>query len=212
MPPAAVLAVEMSSAIKTFSWWQGHKSQRKEKWKVNDSTAWLAGAVFPNCLYPELFRTSSASRADEEGGHWQHRRNKSPRPSSLTTLGFLFLSEQGEASTGLSGPHLSGISNKSEFDMKLTGCSWRCWWQPESPPESPKLLTCPHKAEEECDKLASEIWPPCETVSAESSSLRRKDWVSQIRAMQPHLWSGRTLFSFLAQESKVQLIHWEIQD
>lgn len=104
-------------------------------------------------------------------GRWQRTRSNSPHPSCLTTLGILFLSEQGEAWAGLNGPHLSGILNKFEFDMKLTRCSWSCWWQQFSLVLS--LYNLSHKAEG-YDKLVPELWPSSKPVSAESSSLRGK--------------------------------------
>lgn len=60
------LAIEMSSAIETFPWWQHQKRQQK-KWNVNDCTTLLAWAVFPNCRFSESFKTSSAPCAKGKG-------------------------------------------------------------------------------------------------------------------------------------------------
>lgn len=177
-----MLAVEVFSAMETFSCWPCPRSQQKEKRNVNDCTTLLGMSFFRKLSVPWehplplVLMRRMCSKGD---GCWQHIRNNSPHPSSLTTLGFLTLSKQGEAWAGLNGPHLSGILNKSASDMKLTRCSWSCWWQQFS-------------LKSEASNLSHRLWSVTHLhlnyehrlcpVCAESSSLRGKHWESYTRA------------------------------
>lgn len=122
----------------------------------------------------------------KQGGRWQHIRNDSPHPSRLTTPGFLALSEQGEAWAGLNGPHLSGILNKSASDMKLTRCSWSCWWQQFSLKSEAYNLS--HKASG-CRRLTSELWASSAPHQCWKLFNKREGLWVRYRGMENHIFN-----------------------
>lgn len=118
-------------------WWQCHRSPQRSEELTTLAVCWHELVPCSACILsysehppPPVLMKRMCSQGD---GHWQRTRSDFLHPSSLTALGILVLSEQGEAWTGPNGPHSSGVLSKSEFGVKLTRRHWSCWWQQFSP-------------------------------------------------------------------------------